>query len=164
MLHRHLLWVFLPIARDGSHLASNSLRKPKHGSLTVPEIISSRPAHYVRHFLESTPRPIDFVRVMYFSQHRAKAHQTVEQAPVSIANFLAPARPVLSPKVRHFRGFPAISAGLGAAEFLSHPLIFLAWGSPVVPTTNFLFSQRFWHHPRPDRLQILLRQQYVNSK
>jgi hypothetical protein len=27
-----------------------------------------------------------------------------------------------------------------------------------------LFSQHFWNHPRPDRLQILLRQQYVNSK
>jgi hypothetical protein len=35
---------------------------------------------------------------------------------------------------------------------------------PVVPTTNSLFSQHFWNHPRPDRLQILLRQQYVNSK
>jgi len=23
---------------------------------------------------------------------------------------------------------------------------------PVVPTTNFLFSQHFWNHPRPDRL------------
>jgi hypothetical protein len=33
-----------------------------------------------------------------------------------------------------------------------------------VPTTNSLFSQHFWNHPRPDRQQILLRQQYVNSK
>jgi hypothetical protein len=23
---------------------------------------------------------------------------------------------------------------------------------PVVPTTNSLFSQHFWNHPRPDRL------------
>jgi len=33
-----------------------------------------------------------------------------------------------------------------------------------VPTTNPLFSRHFWNHFRPVRLQILLRQQYVNSK
>jgi hypothetical protein len=33
-----------------------------------------------------------------------------------------------------------------------------------VPTINSLFSQHFWNHPRSDRLQIPLRQQYVNSK
>jgi hypothetical protein len=31
-------------------------------------------------------------------------------------------------------------------------------------TTNSLFSQHFWDHPRPDRVQILVREQYVNSK
>jgi len=33
-----------------------------------------------------------------------------------------------------------------------------------VPTTNPLFSRHFWNRFRPVRLQILLRQQYVNSK
>jgi len=33
-----------------------------------------------------------------------------------------------------------------------------------VPTTNSLFSQLFWDYSGPDRLQIFVRQRYVNSK
>jgi Transcriptional regulatory protein, C terminal len=31
-------------------------------------------------------------------------------------------------------------------------------------TTNSLFSQHFWNHPCPDRVQILVRQPHVNIK
>jgi hypothetical protein len=43
-------------------------------------------------------------------------------------------------------------------------LIFFFDFAPVVPADNPLFSQNFWHHLCPDRLQVLLRQQRVNSK
>jgi hypothetical protein len=61
---------------------------------------------------------------------------------------------VPAPFMLQFALLPAFSfwfhTRIGVSRYLD--MVGVTGSIPVVPTTNSLFSQHFWNHPRPDRL------------